>query len=53
MSKHARDEDVVATSPSNRPTPYTERDGERAPYGDDGATTRSQRSRHANARCSA
>ena len=42
MSKHTRDEDVVATSTSNRPTPYTERDGERAPYGDHGATTRSQ-----------
>ena len=42
MSKHARDEDVVATSTHNRPTPYTERDGERTPYGDHGETTRSQ-----------
>jgi cytochrome bd-type quinol oxidase subunit 2 len=48
VSKHARDEDVAATttsSTSTRPTPYTERDGERTPYGgrpDAGATTRSE-----------
>jgi cytochrome bd-type quinol oxidase subunit 2 len=47
VSKHARDEDVAATttSTSTRPTPYTERDGERTPYGGRqvaGATTREE-----------
>jgi hypothetical protein len=44
VSKHSRDEDVASTTTSSRPTPYTERDGERTPYrADDGSTTRTER----------